>query len=255
MKLRQLFLKESGDVHSFVFGKWDGQEAEDLFIQPFDVLVKYHGEAESSSDHPYGEGDATETHGANVTIVSLTADEVVHVTAEAGHALDSLNEHSDINAVVLGPAGPTLERVKQILPDATVLKGKKIEKGTKGALEIFSFLEDHPTETIIIDVDISPMLDDIFCVTVLKAALSGGTVYWKTSGQDREFEFSGRLIIVTTPDAEINDGIDHRVMTIDVSNDKKYPRGTPLQSLPGWDESHLKFFEDKAYENFTGNTP
>lgn len=254
MRLNQIHhLKESGDVYSFISEKWDGNEAEGLHIEPFNVLVKYHGEHGGSSDHPHGEGTAREIHGDTIQVVSITADEPVKITAESGPRIEQLADHKDLHAVVVGKlAAGTLKRVEDLFPHAAVMKGGSVEKGMKGAKQLMNFFEDHTDEDVIINVDTSPMLNDIDCIAVLKALLDDGIVRFVQLGAEKIFEFHGRIIIVVSDLHQIDDAIEKRCVVVDLTKDKILPRGTALQDIPGWDEKSMKYFEEQAEKNFTG---
>lgn len=254
MRLKEIYLKEGrNDVHSFVHEKWDGNEPRGLHVEPFNVLVKYHGEHGGSSDHPYGEGSATENHGDVIQILSLTADEPVMVVSEEGPHLDQLKDMTEVHALVIGKPGKgTLARVLGQFPDAAVLKAGQLEKGTKGALQIFNFIEDHADSDVVIDVDTSDALADIHQVVVIKALLEDGVLSYHVVGTEKVVQFNGRLIIVAHDLHKIDDSIERRCIKVDLTKDQMFPRGTPLQEIPGWDESSIEFFEDKAAANFTG---
>lgn len=253
MRLKQIHLMESGDVHSFIFPKWDSHEAEELNIEPFDVLVKYHGQAGGSSKHPYGEGEAEEHHGDVIQIMSLTANEPVRITAEDGPRLEALVEHDKLHALVIGKPGTgTLHHVQELFPDAVVLKGSGIEKGTKAALQLFNFFDDHHDDDVIIDVDNSTMMNDIYCVVMLKALLDDGIVQYHTVGTEKMYQFHGRIVIVCSDLHQIDDSLEQRLTIVDLTKDKTYPKGTALQDIPGWKEDSMKFFEDEAHKDFTG---
>lgn len=254
MRLKEIYLKEGrGDVHSFVFEKWDGNEPKGLIVEPFNVLVKYHGEHGGSSDHPYGEGTATENHGDIIQILSLTADEPVKVTADDGPYLEQLPTMDSVHALVVGKLGKgTLARVLGQFPDAAVLRGDELENGTKGALQIFNFIEDHADSDVVIDVGSSNALKDIHQVVVIKALLQDGILSFHTVGTEKVVQFNGRLVIVAHDLHQIDDSIERRCVKIDLTKDQFFPRGTALQDIPGWEESSIEFFEDKAHANFTG---
>ena len=128
MRLNQIHLKESNDVHSFIVQKWDGHSAPDLHVNPFDVMVKYIGSTDEGG----------------VDIVGLTAHEPVKMTVSAGANLEHLTEQEALHALVIGRAGTgVLSKVKAALPNAAVLNGASVGASTKGALQIFNFFEDH----------------------------------------------------------------------------------------------------------------
>lgn len=254
MRLKEIYLKEGrGDVYSFVHEKWDGNEPKGLHVEPFNVLVKYHGEHGGSSKHPYGEGDAEEQHSDDIQILSLTADEPVKITSEEGPHLEQLHDMENIHALVVGKMGKgTLARVLGQFPDAAVLKASDLENGTKGALQIFNFIEDHADSDVVVDVGTSNALKDIHQVVVIKALLQDGIISYHVVGSEKIVQFNGRLVIVAHDLHEIDDSIERRCVKIDLTKDQFYPRGTALQDIPGWEESSIEFFEDKAQANFTG---
>jgi len=85
MKLSEIkgLAESKGPVdRDFVVKKWDGNEGyqqgtDDVYVEPFDVLVAYEYEDLGYSDHPYGEGKARENHGSSVVVTSITANEPV----------------------------------------------------------------------------------------------------------------------------------------------------------------------------------
>lgn len=254
MRLKEIYLKEGrGDVYSFVQEKWDGNEPKGLHVEPFNVMVKYHGEQGDSSKHPYGEGDAEEQHSDVIQILSLTADEPVKITSEEGPHLEQLNDMTEVHALIIGKMGKgTVARVLGQFPDAAVLKADQLENGTKGALQIFNFIEDHADSDVIIDVGSSNALKDIHQVVVIKALLQDGVLSYHVVGSEKIVQFNGRLIIVAHDLHEIDDSIEHRCIKVDLTKDQFFPRGTAVQDIPGWEESSIEFFEEKAQVNFTG---
>ena len=283
MKLKHIKqLNESSSTYEFVFEEWDGNEAEGLHIQPFDVLVKYHAEAGGHSDHPYGEGSAREYHPDDVHVISLTANEPVIVSSEeAGGYFDHVKGIEGLHALVVGHVGSgVMHRVQEAFPHAA-----RLSMHNAGVAHFFDFMEDHQQDDVIIDLDQSTeFATNPDAVALLKALLDGGEVYFKTAHVDKKFTFKGRLIIVATaiaqyskdvqtlsklhPDPDfvatkvgakkklevhLSPSIINRCVLIDFSNERTFPVGTRLQDIPGWREDSLKFFDEKALDNFQRN--
>ena len=81
-EIRGLAEGKGPETRDFVVKKWDGNEGyqqgtDDVYVEPFDVLVTYEYEDLGYSDHPYGEGTAREHHGSSVVVTSLTSNQEV----------------------------------------------------------------------------------------------------------------------------------------------------------------------------------
>lgn len=244
MKLKEIYLQEQEisiktAVHQFIFPKWDGHEVDSILIEPFDVLVKYHAEHIPEEDS------------VDVEIVSLTANEPVHLTSDNGLDIAKLKEIDNLHALIVGGGKRALTKVQEVFDDASVLDAQKIEKGTKGALQIFSYFDDHRSDDVIVSTAGSELLMDIHCVVILKALLDGPVMY-KTAGVDKEFEFTGRIIILTDSLDNVNDAIENRCAVIDLTKDQTFPKGTSLQDIPGWSEQDMEFFHKQALRDFSG---
>jgi hypothetical protein len=79
MKLSEIkMIAETVSADEFTVSKWDGNEPDEGYIKPFDVIVTYKKEDFGHSDHPYGEGSAREQHGMSVfDVVIKTAESVI----------------------------------------------------------------------------------------------------------------------------------------------------------------------------------
>lgn len=247
MKLNEIYLQElqgsvKSDVYTFIYPKWDGHEVDEIMVDPFDVLVKYHAHSESADTQP------------EIQILSVVANEPVHMTSELGPSIDKLQELEDIHALVIGERSVSQAKLKTIMPDAIILDGRKIEKGTKGALQLFSYFDDHKDDHIIVEANGTGLLDDIHCVVIFKALLDDGLVSYRTAGYEREFQFTGRIVLLADDLESVNDALEHRCAVIDLSKDKTYPRGTALQEIPGWSDADENFFQKEAIKNFSGHS-
>ena len=244
MKLNEIHIQEldagiKPALHQFIFPKWDGHEIDDVLVEPFDVLVKYRAEHLAEEDS------------IDIEIASITANEPVHLTSDNGLDISKLKEMENLHAIVVGGGKKALAKVQGIFDDVAVLDAQRIEKGTKGALQIFSYFDDHRSDDVIISASGSELLTDIHCVVLLKALLDGPVSY-KTAGMDREFEFTGRIIILTNDLASVDDALEHRCAIIDLSKDRTFPKGTSLQDIPGWSEQDAEFFRKQALRDFSG---
>ena len=244
MKLNEIYLQEldmsiKNAVHQFIFPKWDGNEVDDILIEPFDVLVKYHAEHIPEEDS------------VDVEIVSITANEPVHLTSDNGLDISKLKEMDNLHAIVVGGGKRAISKVQEIFNDASILDAQRIEKGTKGALQIFSYFDDHRADDVIISASGSGLLSDIHCVVILKGLLDGPVSY-RTAGVEKEFEFTGRIIILTDDLMNVDDSLEHRCAIIDLTKDKTFLKGTPLQDIPGWSAQDMEFFQKQALRDFSG---
>jgi hypothetical protein len=284
MKLKQIkkLTESESNLHEFVVEKWDGQEAEGIHIEPFDVLVKYHAEAGGHSDHPYGEGDAREYHADDIHVVSVVTNEDVHVESENGEdSLEHIKDIKTLHALVIGYAGTGLvHKVELAFPHAA-----RFEVTRSSIVHFFDFMEDHQNDDVILDINSSTeFTTNPENIALLKAILEGDEVSFKSVNVDKKFTFKGRIIIVATSIAQYSKDIQtlsqlhpdpdyvatkigakknfqvhlaasivNRCVLVDLTQERTFAKGTRLQDIPGWDESSLEYFDEKAAEDFNRN--
>jgi hypothetical protein len=258
MKLTDLYLTEAAHTREFTVKKWDGNDPVDVHIEPFDVVVAYHAEAGGSSNHPYGEGEATENHPDIIQVLSVTAGEPVHCSSEQGVNLDKLPD-MHVSALITSQKGNAiLSRVEKLFPGAALLKSSAVDKdkamsSVSIGRSIFDFFQEHQDGDVIVEVEgNSQLLNDPHAVAMFNGLLSDGQLSWRTSGSNSEFTFTGRIIFVTVGDVKIDSGIRHKVIHVDMNKDKTYPKGTDLKDIPGWEASSMEFFTQKAQDDFNG---
>lgn len=78
---------------------WDRLEPAEGLIEPFNVVVEFKAEQDSTS-HPYGDGQATENHGTTVELISAkTAEEVKLLHVDTDEVLKTFPKGTDVTSL------------------------------------------------------------------------------------------------------------------------------------------------------------